>query len=1060
MVMSVLVVAQLLSLFISNGKCLQLNEEGKTETLSVVVDSKTHRQTDIIQIIEPPKSVQDSQRLKISYHCSDNKVFGIEIITNTESQAKKRLFHRAWRCKKTKDINRVLTVKAHFPKRYAFKPDIFQKYYEFLSDTKIRVWILDEWQWQTAKRHHDAFMRAFVKASYLVEYPPPFSRPRRNFEDVCVPWNTQLLFDMFLKLIPKCSHEEDSVEIIKFPAVMTGLPYGIVRTFQPYKDPELENGRRLMLQSPSFTLSVWLYVLEYCRDGLCGIITRIDKMSRYLTPLIFLTKDGSFHIQITQPHGQDIAAITNFNVPLHQWFRFVFTLDNQMWTITFHHGSGFNKTFETSFRIPGSVYMNDTEGLMVVGGMEGMSAFRGYVGQATYYRNQIKQPTQIPFPGPQHPMFELQLSRREDKCLSFLQWTKKRLRVYKLRRLRDEYKRSSFQYFATIRQRTLNQISRNDSCLYLDAPAPKSYRILDQVLRRFRLASDISDSSLKLIGSRLFKVLKKKIDADVYRTGRLLPVLKQSACLGDNDAMFLVAVILNNGFLVKADEMQALAYLMMAALDNHRLSFLAIGNKHKNGLDTLPLDLEQAYMYFKYVADTTREDREKHKETDVLTESIRLTDDANLREQTDEDGDVFHWWIHQAKKGVFTAQQHVARMMFWGTQGLKRNVQAAVEYYKMGVESKDPSAMYDYGVLLMRGQGMKKNVSEGLSHIRKSAEQKNPEALNALGWYAMNFGRNFTQAAAYFEDAYRHGNPDAAFHLGILHLHGNYPNKTADPDLALQYFSYAATRNQFDAGISLAYLHHKGTPRSSRNIEMAVEWVRFIAEKNPHLGLVLRSGLHSYRHGDHFLAMLYYMMAAEAGIEVGTFNLAWLCEENKDGTSSFIEKDCQWRNYNLSTRREHHFVDSYAFLKMGDYYWYGCGGQRDADKAAEFYTLAASKGDPQGIFNLAYIFEEGAKIFPHIWQKLRIPKYQQSSKFEILHHLYSRCRDSPKTEAYIPCTVSLYRIFLRKSWQEHETMIKITSFAVVLFLTIGSIYFLVFYLKNHVNEHANYADVL
>lgn len=27
------------------------------------------------------------------------------------------------------------------------------------------------------------------------------------------------------------------------------------------------------------------------------------------------------------------------------------------------------------------------------------------------------------------------------------------------------------------------------------------------------------------------------------------------------------------------------------------------------------------------------------------------------------------------------------------------------------------------------------------------------------------------------------------------------------------------------------------------------------------------------------------MMAAEAGIEVGTFNLAWLCEENKVGTA-------------------------------------------------------------------------------------------------------------------------------------------------------------------------------
>lgn len=40
----------------------------------------------------------------------------------------------------------------------------------------------------------------------------------------------------------------------------------------------------------------------------------------------------------------------------------------------------------------------------------------------------------------------------------------------------------------------------------------------------------------------------------------------------------------------------------------------------------------------------------------MLTESVRLTDDVNLREQTDEDGDVFHWWMHQAKRGVLAAQ--------------------------------------------------------------------------------------------------------------------------------------------------------------------------------------------------------------------------------------------------------------------------------------------------------------------------------------------------------------------------------------------------------------------
>lgn len=45
----------------------------------------------------------------------------------------------------------------------------------------------------------------------------------------------------------------------------------------------------------------------------------------------------------------------------------------------------------------------------------------------------------------------------------------------------------------------------------------------------------------------------------------------------------------------------------------------------------------------------------------------------------------------------------------------------------------------------------------------------------------MTKDRNYTLAAQYFEESHRRGNPDAASHLGILHLHGYYPNKTADP---------------------------------------------------------------------------------------------------------------------------------------------------------------------------------------------------------------------------------------------------------------------------------------
>lgn len=83
--------------------------------------------------------------------------------------------------------------------------------------------------------------------------------------------------------------------------------------------------------------------------------------------------------------------------------------------------------------------------------------------------------------------------------------------------------------------------------------------------------------------------------------------------------------------------------------------------------------------------------------------------------------------------------------------------------------------------------------------------QKNPAALNALGWYAMNMDRNYSMAASYFEESYRYGNPDAANHLGFLHLHGYYPNKSADPVRVNTFFN---TFISFQTNFFIDHLHN------------------------------------------------------------------------------------------------------------------------------------------------------------------------------------------------------------------------------------------------------------
>jgi len=47
-------------------------------------------------------------------------------------------------------------------------------------------------------------------------------------------------------------------------------------------------------------------------------------------------------------------------------------------------------------------------------------------------------------------------------------------------------------------------------------------------------------------------------------------------------------------------------------------------------------------------------------------------------------------------------QQNMARMLYWGSQGIARDVGAAVEYYRQAALSGDAQALFDYGIILLK----------------------------------------------------------------------------------------------------------------------------------------------------------------------------------------------------------------------------------------------------------------------------------------------------------------------------------------------------------------------
>ena len=50
----------------------------------------------------------------------------------------------------------------------------------------------------------------------------------------------------------------------------------------------------------------------------------------------------------------------------------------------------------------------------------------------------------------------------------------------------------------------------------------------------------------------------------------------------------------------------------------------------------------------------------------------------------------------------FLTQQNLGRLLFWGTQGVKRDLRAAAEYYRMGADRNDPQSLHDYGIVLLK----------------------------------------------------------------------------------------------------------------------------------------------------------------------------------------------------------------------------------------------------------------------------------------------------------------------------------------------------------------------
>ncbi|XP_063778147.1 protein sel-1 homolog 3 isoform X1 [Pseudophryne corroboree] len=1011
------------------------------ETTSVTKQPEQYlNNQDYVALENLPKTVANSN-ITVKYLCTRPCTVHMDVIASSEFRTGISVIKKRWKIKKPLHQLWTCSVKLMFPSSMVYRDDYIFKHSIDMYYAAVRAWVVHNDQVDTESRHNETMFYAVAKTFAVLDTIPPHQRPYKDHR-ICTTWLFKYMWMQREKEHSVCRFETDVDTLLSSPLASNKEHSGLIKTFQPFKNRELEIRRQQSVKYyPRFTLSIWMYLLDYCRAKECGIFHHIDTNNMYTTPLLFLTSEGKIHVQLQLADGSVSAILSTFYLPLYQWFRLDVTVYRKMIILKTLLGQELKSHEDQTYSLDEDIYFDDTVGYMALGGSKYVVGIDGFFGPVKYYRLRALQMDELSNLLPEHEIYH-QIGDYYSRCMN----VKDIVRLHSVMRLENrnmETKCAARNYYKDLYLKYGNRPTSN-----MDPWTKEDHNKYSNLFRLLSssewISWDFANDPVVQFGKNIFEVAMKNLSSSFHHLSAVVPTLLDASCSGYHKASYMLAIMYEIGLGVPTDPAQALLYGLVAAQGEDRLALLKLGYKHLHGIDHHSLDLDIAFAYYMNVAKKTQKDRSAGHAEQAFVEIIRLMDDDILKEQTRENDDFFLWLKQNAERGDAYAQHRLAQMLFWGQQGVTKNTRAAIEWYERGaLENQEPVLMYDYAVLLFKGDGVTRNMKLALELMKKSAAKGQVEALNGLGWYYQHFRKDYVRAVKYWTEAYDKGNTDAAFNLGVMCLHGTYPGEPgANETRAFEFMSRASEGGHIEASINVAQYFITGNLESvPKNPETAVLLAKAVAEQNGNIGLVIRKAVNAYLDGSINEAYLNFILTAEAGVEMSQTNAAYLCEEYSDLDTVLLSDICVWRYYNFSVHQ--HDPSTYALLKMGDMYYYGAKDQhRELDLAMKMYTRAALQGDSQGFFNLAQLVQEGFAIPQYFLQHLKIETSGISDNRSLLIELYERCQNHSNEEAVSPCTLVLLYLQLTDAWHSvlHSPMIYFLVLLTLAVFIVQSIY--------------------
>ncbi|KAM6963074.1 protein sel-1 homolog 3 [Aplochiton taeniatus] len=991
------------ALLLSLGQCMTHS----TPTSSLLTTGEG-LDDNFIEFDSAPDLVLDGSVVNVFYGCSRACELGVEVVVSTPIRSGVTTFRKRWTNRRPFQAPTSRPVRLRLLPALAYRRDFFNRHFLEAQEVLLRAWLshLDDCS-ETGTHYNSSLARTWKVLRTL----PASERPARP-STACPSWSAELTWLLTRDRVHQCPHEPDTVDMLTFPFVSTGERFGVVRKLQPFLNRDLERARLQTVNHTRNILSVWVYLLERCDKGMCSIIHHVDGHTKYTSPLIQLTDTGDVIIQMRLATGEDEAFKSNLALPLRTWIRLDFSVEGskvslEMTPADVSGGHG-GKTLST-FQFQDNIHYNDTDGYFVIGGGKHIPGIFGYFGPIKNYRfgtQKVENPLLSEKALADLEQTHLTCEEIKEQTVAFLQALTDSPLIPKSDRCHARY----LGRWDTLEQTTCRhtwsweaQIKHSTLFRFLQTQQENLY----QGIRTKHLGRELYD----FVVSEMFDGLQ------IQPSPAMVDLLKACSCFGHPRASLLLATMHFAGLGVPVDQQQGHVYSLIGAVADDRLALMHLGYKHTQGTDGFLKDFDMAYGYYSNVGVQSAIDQGKILENQQLpTELIRLNNEDDLGRVTPETSDQFQFLHYQAESGDLESQKHLARILFWGQNGVSKDVVSAVRWFKKSaMQMKDPSAMYDYSILLVKGQGVERNLTLGFQLLQKAAEMGSVQALNGLGWYHCVKLKDHKTAMKYFEQAAHNGSDNGMYNLGVYYITGKNPDDPAKNETAaFWHFLNAAVAGHVDAAVEAGwYLSTGRLAGVAQDARRAVIILKQVCERNGHLGFLLREALQDYLQGMWGEALVKYVLLAETGLGVAQNNAAHLWGELEPGM------DYHWRYHNHSTFNEAPHAS--GLLTMGDYYYRrGSSGVGDrpslVSQAASLYSRAALAGSPQGLFNLAVLAEEG-HVFPRsVSAQLDVSPH--AGLDAVVEELLQRCLAFEDEDNVTPCSLALLRVQIGKAWRK------------------------------------------